>query len=175
MVDQFLEKRGRWLGGEFVLASGHKNSVLLHVVRIAVVARVAELPAEKWHHEHAVQGPAGRCVDGEIVRERVVTALVSQDPQAREEAALNEAVQRPGGHGESQWQVQLHEFDGGVEETGHSDQVASHVGEGADHGALEALRGNGVAEDFHVWDRGGCGSLHRGGGGCGRHDAYLLT
>lgn len=96
VVNHLLEQRGLEFGGlDLRSARGHKYSVLLHVVVVAVVACVGELPAEEGNQQHAVEDPASDGVDGEIGRKRIMAAVVGEDPKTREEASLDEAVQEP--------------------------------------------------------------------------------
>lgn len=69
MVHDFIEERGLRLDGLlYRLAVWHKYGVLLHVVVVAVMSRVAELPAEERDEKHAVQDPAHSGVDIEMSR-----------------------------------------------------------------------------------------------------------
>lgn len=80
------------LGLDVGLAVGHENGVLVHVVVVSVVAGVAELPAEEGDHQHAVEEPAGNGVDGKVLGERIMAAVVCKDPETSEETSLDEAV-----------------------------------------------------------------------------------
>lgn len=98
VIHNFFQNRG--LSGPCVsgrLAVGHENGVLFHVVVVTVMARVAELPAEERNKQHAVQDPSCDSVHSEVVGERVVAAVVSQDPKAGEEKTCDEAVKSPQG------------------------------------------------------------------------------
>jgi hypothetical protein len=142
-----------WLLGaalNFGLAVRHENGVFLHVVVVTVMTCVAELPAEKRHHQHAVQGPAGERVDSEVVRERVVTAVVGKNPETSKNASCNETVQSPQGHGNEQRRVELRELDCGIEETAQENEVANNVGERPHHGAFETLGRNGILQGLDI-------------------------
>lgn len=132
------------LGVDIRLAVRDENGVLLHVVMVAMMTCVAELPAEKRNHQHAVQEPASHGVDGEVVGEGIMAAVVGENPEASEEASLDEAVKCPEGHGDEQRSIQLRKLDGGIEERAHDDEIANHVRKGANHRALEAFGWNGI-------------------------------
>lgn len=76
---------------------GHEGHVLLHVAGEAVVAVVAELPAEVGDEERGVHGPAHDVVELGVDREGAVAALVAQDPDADTDEALDVAIGDPGG------------------------------------------------------------------------------
>ena len=147
-----LRHKGWLLGAalNFGLAVRHENGVFLHVVVVTVMTCVAELPAEKRHHQHAVQSPAGERVNSEIVGERVVTAVVGKNPETSKDASCNKAVQSPQGHGNEQRRVELRELDCGIKETAQEDEIANNVGEGANHGALEAFGWNGILQGLDI-------------------------
>ena len=85
-----------------------------------------------------------------------MAALVRQHPDASAEAALRSDVCGPEGYrddgGEVRRQLRRQQFgeergvvdvgDGDVEERGGDEEVESEVGEGADEGATEAVRGD---------------------------------
>lgn len=139
-------------GGDFGLSVGDENSVLLHVVVVAVMTCVAELPAKEWHHQDAVEEPASHGVDGKVVGKGIMTTVVGENPEAGKEAPLYETVQGPKGNGDKGRSVQLREPDGRVEESAHDDEIANNVREGADHGALEALCRNSIFQGLDVWN-----------------------
>lgn len=116
-----------------VLAGGDENGVALHVVVEAVVTSVGELPAEEGHQKGAVEEPAGDGVDGEVGGERVVAALVRQDPDTGEEQSLDETVDGPERDLHAQRGVHLGEKGGGVEERANDDEIPDNVGERVQH------------------------------------------
>ena len=61
----------------------HVRHVLAQVAVVLVVLSVGELPAEVGVEAVGVQHPPDRVVDPPVVRERLVPALVRQDPQPR--------------------------------------------------------------------------------------------
>lgn len=148
------------LSFELRFPAGDKHGVLLHVVCVSVVARVAEFPAEEWDHQHGMQEPADSRVDIEIRRERVVAAFVGQNPEAGEEAALDEAVERPERDGDCPWCVELGEQDSGVEQDADGYEVADHVGHGANERALEALCRDSVPHRLDIRHGGRLRRLH---------------
>jgi hypothetical protein len=79
------------------LAHGDEGHVLLHVAGEAVVAVVRELPGEVRDAEEGVEEPAGHIVDAGVRAEGAVAALVSENPDAGADKALEEAVDHPGG------------------------------------------------------------------------------
>lgn len=139
-------------GVDIRLAVRDENGVLLHVVMVAMMTRVAELPAKKRNHQHAVQEPASHGVDGEVVGEGIMAAVVGENPEAGEEAPLDETVKCPEGHGDEQRSIQLRKLDGGVKKRAHDDEIANHVRKGANHGPLEALGWNGILESLDIWN-----------------------
>ena len=80
---------------DFGTAWWHKHGVLFHVVVVSVVTCVGKFPAEEGYEQNAVEEPAGDSINGEIVGERIMAAVVSKDPKSREETSLDETVQNP--------------------------------------------------------------------------------
>ena len=136
-----------WLGGPghgIRLSVRDEYSVLLHVVVVAMMTCVAELPAKERHHQNAVEEPASHSVDGKVVGKRIMATVVGENPEAGKEAPLYKAVERPKRDRDKGRGVKLRKPDGRVEESAYDDKIANNVGKGADHGALEALCWNSV-------------------------------
>lgn len=168
VVHDLLQESGVRLSFRFAVR--YKDGIFLHVVVVAVMTRVAELPAEERDHQDTVQEPASNSIDGEISRKGVVAAVVRKNPETSEEATLNEAVNGPERHGNVQRRIELRELDGGVEERAHDDEIANDVGERPEHGTLEAMGGNGIFQGLHIRNRGWLDIGHRSEPGLDRRN-----
>ena len=84
--------RGR---GKLLPPLGHEDHVTLEVGRGLVVLAVRDLPGEVRHQQGRVADPADGVVQDLGRRERLVAALVRQDPEPGAEETLHEGVQRP--------------------------------------------------------------------------------
>ena len=136
--------------GVFVARRGHKHHVPLKVARGFVVLAVRDLPGEVRDEQQRVADPPDGVVEGLGRRERLVAALVGQDPQARAEEALDEGIQCPES---ASCQLRRNGFGGDVvveevEGYGQRDQIASHVCEAPRSGPLVAVSGNGITDLF---------------------------
>ena len=82
-------------GSEDLASLRHEDHVALHVAGGLVVLAVADLPGEVGNEESRVAEPTDKVVQGLAVRERLVTALVGQDPETSAEQTLDEGVTCP--------------------------------------------------------------------------------
>lgn len=89
--------------------------------------------------------PHGVVEEG-VVGEGVVAALVGDDPDAGEDAALEDPVQRPGGKAERGGWNGRDEVKGEEEEDGGDEEIVEDVGEGTGNGAVEAVRRDGFLQ-----------------------------
>lgn len=140
------------LGGllELGLAGRDEDSVTLHVVVESVVARVGKLPAEKGNKQEAVKEPACHGIDPEVGGERIVTALVGENPDTGEEKTLDKAVKRPERSLDTQRRIKTSEKCGAVEETANDDEIPHNVGERAQHRSLEALGRDRISQSLDI-------------------------
>jgi hypothetical protein len=106
---------------------------------------VCDLPGEVGDEQDRVQRPADDIVDSLVWREGAVAALVGEDPDAGAGAALEEAVKDPGEDAEGE-RGEVVDLQGEVEEDSGVDEVADYVGAGDEEGAVEAVRGDGIAD-----------------------------
>mmetsp|Transcript_54053 Transcript_54053/g.129214 ORF Transcript_54053/g.129214 Transcript_54053/m.129214 type:complete len:263 (-) Transcript_54053:7-795(-) len=72
---------------------------LTHVVRLGVVDGMGPLPREVRYHERGVQRIADQRLQPLLVAERVVAALVSDDPRSSGDGALRHRIEDPQGDG----------------------------------------------------------------------------
>mmetsp|Transcript_28948 Transcript_28948/g.72747 ORF Transcript_28948/g.72747 Transcript_28948/m.72747 type:complete len:400 (-) Transcript_28948:73-1272(-) len=108
-----------------------------HVVCAGVMDGVGPLPGEVGYEERGVEDEADGVLEGFVVAERVVTALVGDDPEARENGTLPEGVDGPEEDGEGGGV--LEGCGGGEEEVG-----GGGGGGGQDEGDREVAEGFGV-------------------------------
>ena len=66
--------------GQLFVGPGDEDGVLLHVPGVAVVAGVGDLPGEVGDHEERVGGPADKVVEGLVLGEGTVAALMGENP-----------------------------------------------------------------------------------------------
>jgi hypothetical protein len=130
---------------DVLFSPGDERRVLLRVVCVAVVARVRDLPGEVGDEQDRVQRPADDIVDALVRGEGTVAALVREDPDAGAGATLEEAVEDPGDDAEGE-RGEVIDLQGEVEEDPGVDEVADYVGAGDEEGAIEAVRGDGIAD-----------------------------
>lgn len=133
---------GQSLAGALLDGLGDKSHVLLHVAGEAVVTVVAVLPGEVRHEQRRVHEPAHEVVEALVDREGAVAALVSQNPDTRENQALNIAVGDPGG---SAPHLVLNLGDVGQSspaETKGQGVVAEDIAHGPRRGGLETVGRN---------------------------------
>ena len=140
--------RGR---GKLVPPLGHEDHVTLEVGRGLVVLAVRDLPGEVRHQQSRVADPADGVVQDLGGRERLVAALVRQDPQPGAEETLHEGVQRPECPAE-QGRRNLLGRDEAVEEV-EGDREAGHVPgdvpQAPQRRAFEAAGRDGVVDVSH--------------------------
>jgi hypothetical protein len=146
-VLEHLEPLGEVAGlaRDVLLGPGNKRRVLFRVVCVAVVARVRDLPGEVGDEQDGVQRPADDIVDALVRGEGAVATLVGEDPDSGAGAALEEAVEDPGEDAQRQGR-EVVDLQGEVEEDSGVDEVADYVGAGDEEGAVEAVRGDGIAD-----------------------------
>lgn len=143
------------------LGGGNKGHILDDVASVAVVTVVAVLPGEVGDHEEAVQEPADNVVELGVLGEGTVAALVSQDPDAGADEALEEAVGHPGGEAIPRVGDSGDVGQGCPDEGGDHGEVTEDIVEGGDERGLEAVLGNGIANGLDVREL-GLGRLLRG-------------
>ena len=114
------------LGRQLLVGPRHEHRILLHVSGIPVVAGVGDFPREVGHHQKRVGGPADEVVEGLVVREGAVAALVGQDPESRTHAALEEAIGGPGDDAQGQRRQQV-DMEGAVGQDGAVEDVAGQI------------------------------------------------
>lgn len=133
----------------------HKDHVAGHVAGGLVVLGVRDLPREVRDEKSRVTNPADGVVQRLAWRERLVAALVREDPETGAEQTLQEGVHSP--ESESRW-VGWHVFWRAelVEESESSceeDNVAHNVRQTADCRPLEAVLRYGISYllDGVIW------------------------
>lgn len=133
-----------------LLGGGDEGHVLLHVTGEAVMAVVRELPGEVGHHESRVEDPANDVVEVLVLGEGAVAGLVSQDPDARQDEALEVAIEGPGKTADDAV-VDLGDVGEGspAKGAGH-DEVAEDISHRVEDGWLEAVGGDGIADGLNV-------------------------
>lgn len=98
-VEDAEQARDRSLFDHFrgkVRARGRQEHlVVLHVGRVFVMVAVRDAPGVVGHQQGGVQHEPDAVIDGLARRERLVTALVRNYPDAGHHAALAPPVQRP--------------------------------------------------------------------------------
>jgi hypothetical protein len=90
LVNHLADSRGVVLAG-----LGDEDHVTLHVTGGLVVLAMGDLPGEVWNQEQGVTDPANSVVQDLAGRERLMTALMSQNPQTGTEQPLHEGVCSP--------------------------------------------------------------------------------
>lgn len=143
-------------GSVLLTGLGHEDHVASQVTSGLVVLAVGDLPGKVGHKQEGVADPANSVVQNLGGREGLVTALVSQNPDAGAEKTLYDGVQGPEGH--AGW----HEGDrlGGdivveeIKDGGKDGQIPEDIVQTCGGGAVEAVSGNGIADllDGVVWD-----------------------
>lgn len=79
-----------------LLASlGNKDHITLHVASCLVVLAVGDLPGEIWDEKCRVKDPASGVVENLGLGERLVTALVCQNPDTSGKKTLHYSVETP--------------------------------------------------------------------------------
>jgi len=134
-------------GSENLASLRHEDHVALHVAGGLVVLAVADLPGEVRDEESRVAEPTNKVVQGLAVRERLVTALVGENPEAGTDETLDDGVDGPesptnavGGN-----VLGSDKFVEEVESADESDDVTGNVVEAGGSGALKAVLGNSIA------------------------------
>lgn len=127
---------------------GDKNHITAQVAGSLVMLAVGNLPREVRNQQERVAEPANGIIQDLVRRERLVTALVSQDPQTSTKQTLNNSVQRPqdnpGRHGGHSFRGHIVVEE--VEDAGQGGQIAGHIVQAYGNGAVEAVSRNGFSD-----------------------------
>lgn len=143
---------GEALAGALLDGLGHKGHVLLHVAGEAVVAVVRVLPRKVGHHERRVHEPAHEVVEAAVHREGAVAALVRQNPHARQDQALDVAVDDPRG-GAPELVLDLRNVRQGRVAQRKGQRVVAHdIAHGPRRRRLKAVGGNPAFDGVDVWE-----------------------
>lgn len=142
-VDGFANTAGVFSSGLW-----HKDHVALHVASGFVVLAVRDLPGEVRDEQGGVADQTDSVVEDLGGGERLMTALVSQNPQAGAEKTLNKGIDEPqGGAGWGErhilWCDELVEEGKGDAYAGN---ITEHVEEAPCARALEAVLRDRIAE-----------------------------
>lgn len=155
---QFMDSLAN-AGGILRTRLGDENHVTSDVTSGLVVLSVGDLPREVRDEQSRVADPTDSVVQPLGRRERLVTTLVSQNPDTGTEETLKNSVQAPQGKPE---RVRRHVFGGhkvlkDIEDGGDDDNIPGHIGQTLDGGALEAVSRDsitnlldGVVGDFEL-------------------------
>lgn len=147
VLGELLEglERDALLGGNLLVGARDENEILLDVAGEAVVAGVRDLPREVRNTEERVGEPADDVVQAGVPGEGAVAALVGEDPQAGEDAALGASVEDPEG-GAGGERLDMVDLQGTVDKGGDQGNVAGKVGKRDGELGLEAVGGNGALQ-----------------------------
>ena len=120
---------------------GDEDHVTSDVTGSLVVLSVGNLPREVRDEQSRMADPSDSVVQPLGRRERLVTTLVSQNPDTGAEETLKNGVQPPQSKPE---RVRRHVFGGhkvlkDIEDGGDDDDIPGHIGQTLDGGALEAV------------------------------------
>lgn len=129
---------------------GDEGHVLLHVAGEAMVAVMAELPAEVGDQKEGVADPADHVVEPHVPGKGAVAALVRKNPDAGADQALEVAVRSPGAVAERGGGDLGDVLPGEVAEAKGHGEVAEEVGHGDPDAGAEAVVGDGVADGLDV-------------------------
>mmetsp|Transcript_94666 Transcript_94666/g.251426 ORF Transcript_94666/g.251426 Transcript_94666/m.251426 type:complete len:480 (-) Transcript_94666:7-1446(-) len=149
----------------------HVRLPIHQVIGLGVVLRMRELPREIRHQEEGVEHPTHGVVEGPVLREAAVPALVRQHPPTDGGGSLREAVDRPSGplpccQGAAGTARNAEEGRGQEEDRGQHDSVAQHEDQRAGGAVPEALLGHGGPQ---LCDRGHLRRLRRPSGLASSH------
>lgn len=135
---------------------GNKDHVALHMTGGLVVLAVGDFPGEVRNHQQRVADPADGVVQYLAGGERLVAALVSQNPQTSAKQTLHKGVCGPetSSYGRGGNVLRGDEVVGEVEDGGQGDHVADDIIQTGGGRPLEAVLGNGLVDisDGVVWD-----------------------
>lgn len=81
--------------GVLLTRAWQENHVALHVAGSLVVLAVTDLPAEIWDQQSRMAEPSHSVIQSLARRERLVSTLVSQDPQSSAKQSLEDGVNSP--------------------------------------------------------------------------------
>lgn len=127
-----------------------KHHVTRHVAGSLMVLGVGEFPREVGNDQVRVQNPANHVVDILVVRKRTMATLVGKNPQAKAKETNEVRVHHPeGASGHSRGGLIARELDlrdvgeAHVADGHHQNNIANHISERSDQGAVVAVLGNG--------------------------------
>lgn len=146
-VAQFVGKVADPRGIDFT-GLGDKHHVTGHVGGGLVVLAVGDLPGEVRYQQGGVQDEANGVIEDLGRRERLVTALVGQNPDASAEQTLENGVQSPQSRADGKGRDVLggHKVVEDVKGRGQVEDVTGDIRQTLDGGPLEAMLGDGIAD-----------------------------
>jgi hypothetical protein len=132
------------------LGAGSKGHILVHVASEAVVAVVGELPGEVGDAKNGVREPADNVVEGLVLGEGAMAALVAQNPDAGANEALNVAVDDPGERSQVEIRNGGNVGDGSITQADSHAKITDQVGQSDDSRGLKAVLGDGIPDGVDV-------------------------
>lgn len=105
---------------------------------VGVVCAMRDSPAVVWYHDATVYNVTDKVIEGLVIGEALVTAVVANNKESPEHGALSKPVEGP-----DQWVV---EGESTPSHAGHNCDIKGKEGEGFEGATLEALGWDGVTE-----------------------------
>lgn len=138
------------LAGDLLNSTRDEHEILLDVAGEAVVTGVRDFPRKIRDAKERVTEPADDIVQTGMSGESAVAALVGENPQASENAALGETIENPKRSSDGK-RLETVDLQGTVAESGHHGDVTRQVGHGDCDLGLEAMGRNGALQVTQTW------------------------